>query len=356
MLAIKHLQDVNHQYVRSGIKLKEQKRTILSGIQPSNSLHLGNYLGAVRNWREMQQEYSCFFMMVDLHAITVNQDPETLKESSYMGIASYIAAGLDPEKSVLFLQSHVPPHAELAWVFTCFSYMGELNRMTQFKDKSQKQGQNIPVGLFAYPNLMASDILLYQPHYVPVGNDQKQHVEHTRNLAERMNNRYQKEIFKIPEPFIGKLGARVMDLQNPSSKMSKSAENPKGAVFLTDTDKQIMKKIKSAVTDSGTEVTTYAEASPGLRNLIDINSALSNRSHEDVANEFSGKMYGFLKVATGELVVETIAPIREKMNQLLNDKSYLNKILKTGADSANSVAQSTLDQVYDAIGFIPRIP
>ena len=317
---------------------------------------MGNYLGAVRNWREMQQEYRCFYMMVDLHAITVPQDPQTLRDSSYLGIASYIAAGLDPDLSVLFLQSHISAHAELAWVFTCASYMGELSRMTQFKDKSQKQGKNIPAGLFAYPNLMAADILLYQPHYVPVGNDQKQHVEHTRNLAERFNNRYQKNIFKIPEPFIGKQGARVMDLQNPTAKMSKSAENPKGAVFLTDTDKQITKKIKSAVTDSGTEVKTYEEASPGLRNLIDINSALSNRSHEDVANEFSGKMYGFLKVATAELVVETISPIREKMNELLNDKTYLNNILKKGADSARIVAQNTLDQVYDATGFIPRVP
>ena len=334
--------------------MEEKKRTILSGIQPSNSLHLGNYLGAVRNWREMQQEYHCFYMMVDLHAITVPQDPEALRESSYLGIASYIAAGLDPERSVLFLQSHVSAHAELAWIFNCTSYMGELSRMTQFKDKSQKQGKNIPVGLFTYPNLMAADILLYQPHYVPVGNDQKQHVEHTRNLAERINNRYQKEIFKIPEPFIGKQGARVMDLQNPTSKMSKSAENPKGAVFLTDTDKQIMKKVKSAVTDSGSEVKTYDEASPGLRNLIDINSALSNRSHEDVASEFSGKMYGHLKVATAELVVETLSPIREKMNQLLNDKAYLNKILSKGAESAQLVAQNTLKQVYDATGFIPK--
>lgn len=293
-------------------------------------------------------------MMVDLHAITVAQDPKTLRESSYLGIASYIAAGLDPDLSVLFLQSHVSAHAELAWVFTCSSYMGELSRMTQFKDKSQKQGKNIPVGLFSYPNLMAADILLYQPHYVPVGNDQKQHVEHTRNLAERINNRYQKNIFKVPEPFIGKQGARVMDLQNPNAKMSKSAENPKGAVFLTDTDKQISKKIKSAMTDSGTEVKTYAEASAGLRNLIDINSALSNRSHEEVANEFSGKLYGVLKVATAELVVETLSPIREKMNELLNDKAYLNKILKKGADSAQIVAQNTLDQVYDAIGLIPR--
>ena len=293
-------------------------------------------------------------MMVDLHAITQVQEPEKLRESSFLGIANFIAAGLDPNKHVLFLQSHVSAHAELAWVLTCFSSMGELSRMTQFKDKTAKQEKNINSGLFCYPNLMASDILLYQPHLVPVGDDQKQHVELTRNLALRINNRFNRKLFMIPDPYIPKEGSRIMDLQNPLMKMSKSADNPKGVVFLNDTNKQISKKIKSAVTDSGQEVRTYEEASPGLKNLIGINAALSKRSCVDVAEEFSGKMYGVLKVSTAELAVETIAPLRDKTQQLLSDKGYLKEILKHGGQAAEQKARQTLKEVYDAIGFVEK--
>lgn len=330
------------------------KRTVLSGIQPTNQLHLGNYLGAIRNWTTMQEEYDCFFMMVDLHAITVPQEPSSLLESCYFGIASYLAAGLDPNKVTLFLQSHVPAHAELGWLLTTLSYMGELSRMTQYKDKSAKQGTNIGAGLFVYPCLMAADILLYQPHFVPVGEDQKQHIELTRNLAERFNNRYGKKIFTVPHPFIGEKGARIMDLQNPTNKMSKSAANPKGTLFLTDTDKQLSQKVKSAVTDSGSEITTYEAASSGLKNLLDLFSVMAGQSLEEVMGQFSGKTYGVLKVALAEEMVARLAPIREETLKLVADKSYLQGILKRGAERANEVAHKTLTTVYETIGFVPR--
>jgi tryptophanyl-tRNA synthetase len=328
------------------------KKSVLSGIQPTNQLHIGNYLGAIRNWTAMQDEYDCYFMMVDLHGLTVQQDPKAIQDSCYFGIASYLAAGLDPSKVTLFLQSHVPAHAELGWVLTCFSYMGELNRMTQFKDKSAKQGQNIGVGLYTYPCLMAADILLYQPHFVPVGDDQKQHIELTRNLAERVNNRYGKKVFSVPHPFIGKAGARVMDLQNPLAKMSKSAANPKGTLFLNDSDKQITQKIKSAVTDSGSEISSYAEASPGLKNLFDLYAAFSERTSEEVAGEFSGKTYGVLKLALADLAVAKIAPLRDDTLRLYEDRSNLRSILKQGAERAGSVARKTLAEVYEVIGLV----
>lgn len=338
---------------QGNLRVNDTKKTILSGIQPSSNLHLGNYLGAVKNWLNLQDQYHCYFMMVDLHAITSSQNPEQLRESSYMGIAAYLAAGIDPLKSYLFIQSHVPAHAELAWVLTCFTYMGELNRMTQFKDKSQKQGQNIPAGLFVYPVLMAADILLYQPHLVPVGDDQKQHIEITRNLAERLNQRYQKELFRIPAPLIAEQGARIMDLQNPQVKMSKSAENPKGVIFVSDSDKQISQKIKSAVTDSGSEFAGYDSASLGMKNLLDIYASLSNQSAEQVAAHFTGKMYGHIKTETADLVVSMIAPIRNKMLQLMDDKAYLDTLLEEGAQKAKSRAEATLTKVYDALGFLP---
>ena len=332
--------------------MNNQRQVILSGIQPSNSLHIGNYLGAVRNWLDFQNQYSCYFMMVDLHAITHPQDPDQLRESSYFGIASYIAAGLDPEQHTLFLQSHVSAHAELAWILTCFSYMGELNRMTQFKDKSQRQGKNIGTGLYCYPNLMASDILLYKPHLIPVGDDQKQHVELTRNLASRFNNRYNKDIFQIPEAFIPKEGARIMDLQNPENKMSKSAENSKGVVFLNDTDKHIAKKIKSAVTDSGQEVRSFEEASAGLKNIISIHASLSKTSCHAVAEAYAGKMYGVLKKDTADLAVSMISPLRERTHDLLKDKKHLDILLQKGSEKAQQKAGQTLKDVYDAIGFV----
>lgn len=293
-------------------------------------------------------------MMVDLHALTSHQDPNMLRESSYAGIASYVAAGLNPDQIALFMQSHVTAHAELSWILTCYSYMGELNRMTQFKDKSKKQGQNIPVGLYSYPCLMAADILLYQPHIVPVGDDQKQHIELTRNLAERFNNRYECDVFRIPEPYIPSEGARVMDLQNPLSKMSKSSENEKGVLFLLDTDKKIRKKINSSVTDSGSELKAYEDSSPGIKNLIDINAAMSERSHADVVQEYSGKMYGHLKSGTADIVIEKLAPIREKTNELLEDKNYLDNLLKIGAEKAHNQAMKTLNKVKDLVGLINK--
>lgn len=331
------------------------KKSVLSGIQPSNQLHIGNYLGAVRNWLPMSEEYDCYFLMVDLHGITVTKDPKEIRTSSYSGIATYLAAGLDPNKVSLFLQSHVSAHAELAWIMNCFSYLGELNRMTQFKDKSAKAGKNIGAGLFTYPCLMAADILLYQPDFVPVGSDQKQHIELTRNIAERMNNRFEKELFKIPEPMIGTVGARVMDLQDPTSKMSKSTDNPKGIVFMNDSDKAILKKFKSAVTDSGSEVSTYEVASPGVRNLLDIYCALSGKMMPEVEAHFQGKMYGHLKVETGELCVEVVAPIREKIESYMNDLPELDRILKLGCEKASVKARQTLSRVYDAVGFVPPI-
>ncbi len=328
------------------------KKSVLSGIQPTNQLHIGNYLGAIRNWLTMQDEYACYFMMVDLHALTLQQDPKALAASCYFGIASYLAAGLDAKKVTLFLQSHVPAHAELGWVLTCFSYMGELKRMTQFKDKSAKQGENIGVGLYTYPCLMAADILLYRPHYVPVGDDQKQHIELTRNLAERFNNRYAKNIFSVPHPFVGKVGARVMDLQNPGAKMSKSALNSKGTLFLSDSDKQITQKIKSAVTDSGREITSYGEASQGLMNLLDLYAAFAEVETAEVCAEFSGKTYGVLKVALAELAVAKIAPLREETLRLSAERGYLRGILQEGAERAAGVARRTLAEVYETIGLL----
>ncbi|MCB9229617.1 MAG: tryptophan--tRNA ligase [Deltaproteobacteria bacterium] len=328
-------------------------KTILSGIQPSNGLHLGNLLGAVKNWTALQDEHHCYYMMVDLHAITVNQSPEELRDACYRGVAAYLAAGLDPGKSALFLQSHVGAHSQLAWLMICSAYMGELSRMTQFKDKSARQAQNIPAGLFVYPALMAADILIYQADLVPVGSDQKQHIELTRNLAERLNQRYSHPLFRVPEPFIAETGCRVMDLQEPLNKMSKSAVSEKGTIFLGDSDRQIIKKFKSAVTDSGSELGDYESASPGVRNLIDLLAALTQRSHQDVMNEFSGRQYGFLKLAAAEAAVAVIAPIRTRIDELMEDRAYLDQVLQQGAMKASAVAEKTLRNVMDTFGFVP---
>ena len=329
------------------------EKIVLSGIQPSNDLHLGNFLGAVRNWTGLQQRHHCFYMMVDLHAITAHQNPEQLREACYRGFATYIAAGLDPDKSILFMQSHVPCHSQLAWLIICSTYMGELSRMTQYKDKSQKQERNIPAGLFIYPSLMAADILLYQADLIPVGEDQKQHVELARNLAVRLNNRFGLQVFKVPGPLIADTGCRVMDLQHPTRKMSKSAENTKGIIFLHDSDKQIIKKFKSAVTDSGSEVTTYEAASPGVRNLIDILAAVSRKNRTDIIDEFLGKQYGLLKLATAEAVVALLSPIRQRANELLSDKAVLDQFIRNGADKARQEAEKTLKKVMNLYGFIP---
>ncbi|MCM2279584.1 MAG: tryptophan--tRNA ligase [Oligoflexia bacterium] len=332
--------------------MSAQKAVLLSAVQPSNRLTVGNYLGALKNWVRLQNEYDCLFFAVDLHTITLRQDPKALREQTYRAIATYIAAGIDPAKATLFIQSHVPEHAELAWVLTCFSYMGELNRMTQYKDKSAKEGSNIPAGLFIYPTLMASDILLYGTKLVPVGSDQKQHVELTRDIAIRMNNIYGGDLFVVPEPFIPPSGARIMSLQDPTSKMSKSDPDPNSAVYLTDTEDQILKKVKRAVTDSGTEI-TYEDTKPGVKNLLDIQAAITGKSHPELVSSYAGKMYGHLKVETAQLLAQELAPIRTKTDELLKDLSYLDKLLQDGAEAARSRAQVTLARVYDRLGFVP---
>jgi len=327
------------------------KKVMLSAVQPSNRLTLGNYLGALKNWSKMQADYDCLFFAVDLHTITVRQDPTELREQTYRAVATYIASGIDPKAVTLFVQSHVSEHAQLAWVLNCFTYMGELNRMTQFKDKSTKQGKNIPAGLFNYPTLMAADILLYQTHLVPVGEDQKQHVEITRDLALRMNQIYGKDLFVIPEVYHPPVGARIMSLQNPMAKMSKSDPDPNSAVYLTDTPDQIIKKMKRAVTDSGTEI-TYEQTKPGIKNLLDIQAAILSETPQTLVHRYLGKQYGQLKLETAELVAQTIEPIRVKTQELVAQKDYLDMILKRGAEQARERAQKTLAQVYERIGFV----
>ena len=330
-----------------------KKKVMLSGIQPSGDLHLGNYLGPLRHWPEMIEEFDCYFFMADLHTITVRQNPAELRRRTMTQIAQYIACGLDPEKCVLFVQSHVPAHTQLGWVLDCYTMFGELSRMTQFKDKSAKNADNINAGLFTYPSLMAADILLYQPDFVPVGEDQKQHVEICRDIAERFNGIYG-DVFKVPEPYIAKVGARIMSLNNPSTKMSKSI--PEGCVFLMEKPEDIMRKFKRAVTDSDTErcVRYDPKEKPGVSNLIQIYAAATGKSYEDIEVEFEGKGYGAFKPAVGEAVVETLRPIREETERLLADKAYLESVYRAGAEKAAYVANKTLRKVYKKIGFIER--
>ncbi len=328
------------------------KDIMLSAIQPTSYPHLGNYLGAVKNWVKLQDQYRSYCFIVDLHAITVPQTPENLSLNTLNAAAFNLAAGLNPKEVTLFIQSHVKEHAELAWILNCFTYFGELGRMTQFKDKSSKSGENIGAGLFTYPILMASDILLYDTKIVPVGEDQRQHVELTRNIATRFNHRFEKEIFIIPEPRIQGSGARIMDLQDPTSKMSKSAQNDKGVVFMNDSAKEMEKKIKGAVTDSGSEI-VYTPDKPGIKNLIDIQVAITQKSIQEIVDYYQGKMYGHLKVDTAKLVMEEAMPIQEKAGQLLKDKDTLIDILHDGAERARNHARETLDRVYSTIGFVP---
>ena len=332
-----------------------QKKTIFSGVQPSGKLTLGNYLGAIRNFPILQEQYNCIYCVVDQHAITVRQEPAALRRATLELIAQYIACGLDPEKSILFIQSHVPAHAELAWVLNCFTMFGEASRMTQFKDKSAKNADNINGGLFTYPALMAADILLYQPDFVPVGNDQKQHVELTRDVAERFNHIYG-DVFKVPEPYIPKVGARVMSLSDPGSKMSKSDKDPNGSIYLMEKPEDILRKFKRAVTDSDTEkCVRYApEEKPGVSNLIAIYSAVTGKTFEEIEAEFDGQGYGTFKPAVGEAVVETLRPIREEASRILKDKAYLESVYKAGAEKASYVANKTLRKVYKKVGFVAR--
>ena len=333
--------------------MEKNKKVIFSGIQPSGALHLGNYLGALRNWVAMQDEYDCVYCVVDEHAITVRQDPAALRRQTIELFAQLVACGIDPEKSILFIQSHVPAHAELGWVLDCYTMFGELSRMTQFKDKSAKHADNVNAGLFTYPSLMAADILLYQTDLVPVGEDQKQHVELARNIVQRFNGVYG-DVFTMPEAYIPKVGARVMSLNQPDSKMSKSI--PEGCVYLMDSPDNIMRKFKRAITDSDTEnCVRYDRANkPGVATLIDIYAAITGRSYEQIEVEFEGKGYGAFKPAVGEAVVELLRPVREETVRLLGDKAYLEGLYRAGAEKAASVAQRTLRKVHKKVGFIPR--
>ncbi len=329
------------------------KKTLLSGIQPSGDLHLGNYLGAVKNWAALPDEFDCYYFMADLHTLTVRQNPAELRRRSTTQLAQYIACGLDPEKNVLFLQSHVHEHAELGWILNCYTMFGELSRMTQFKDKCAKNADNINGGLFTYPSLMAADILLYQADYVPVGEDQKQHCELTRDIAVRFNNLYG-ETFKVPEPYIPKVGARIMSLGNPTSKMSKS--DPAGCVFLMDSPEEIARKFKRAITDSDTEHCVHFDPvnKPGVSNLMNIYSSVTGRSFAEIEQEFDGKGYGVFKPAVGDAVIEALRPIREEAERIIADKAYLKQVYTDGAMKASAVARRTLRKVYKRVGLVEK--
>mgnify|MGYP001089323225 FL=1 len=331
--------------------MEKEKKVMLSGIQPSGELHIGNYLGAIKNWAERADEYDCYYFMADMHTITVRQDPAELRRRVLTQLATYIACGLDPEKNTLFIQSHVPSHAQLAWVLNCYTMFGELSRMTQFKDKSARHADNINAGLFDYPVLMAADILIYQPDYVPVGEDQRQHIEICRDIANRFNGIYG-DVFKIPEPFIQKVGARVMSLATPDSKMSKS--QPEGCVVMLEKPEDILRKFKRAVTDSDREnCVRYApEEKPGVANLMQIYASATGKSYEEIEKEFDGQGYGAFKPAVGEAVVEMLRPIQAETQRLLADKAYLESVYRAGAEKAAYVANKTLRKVYKKVGFI----
>ena len=332
----------------------EQKKRIFSGVQPSGKLTLGNYLGAIRNFGPLQDEYDCVYCVVDLHAITVRQDPAALRRATLEVLAQYIACGLDPQRSTLFIQSHVSAHPELAWVLNCFTMFGEASRMTQFKDKSAKHADNVNVGLFDYPVLMAADILLYQADYVPVGVDQSQHIEMTRNIAQRFNGLFP-GTFTVPEGMYPKEGegAKIMSLADPAKKMSKSDENPNGYILLLDKPEDIMRKFKRAVTDSDSRI-VVADDKPGVSNLIQIYSLATGKSTAEIEAEFEGKGYGDFKPAVGEAVVEMLRPIRETTEDLLRNNDYLEQVYKEGAQRASYMARKTLDKVYRKVGFVKR--
>ena len=326
-----------------------KKKKVLSLIQPSGTPTLGNYLGALKNWNEIAEEYDCAFGVADLHAITVRQDPVKFREQIRNMYALLIAIGLDPEKNILFVQSQVPTHAQLAWILDCYTQFGEMSRMTQFKDKSKTHADNVNVGLFAYPALMAADILLYQADLVPVGADQKQHLEIARDIADRFNGIYG-QTFTSPEPLFVKEGARVMSLADPTKKMSKSDANPKGFISMLDTPDVIMKKFKSAVTDSDACV-EYAEGKDGVNNLMSIYSACTGKSYDAIEAEFAGKGYGDFKVAVAEAAIEELRPVQDKFNELINERAYLEDCMKKNAEIATKISQRTLDKAMKKIGF-----
>lgn len=326
------------------------KKRILSGIQPSGEgiFTLGNYIGAVRNWTRMQEEFDCAYFIADLHSITVRQDPQTLKKQTLSAFALLLACGINPEENLVFVQSHVHEHAELGWIMSCYSQFGELSRMTQFKDKSSKHADNVNAGLFTYPALMAADILLYQADLVPVGADQKQHLEFTRDIATRFNNLYG-EVFKLPDAYIPPMGAKIMSLQEPDKKMSKSDPNPKSKVFILDEENVILKKFKSAVTDSETEV-VYREGKDGINNLMTIYASITGKSYDEITAEFSGKGYGDFKAAVGQAVADELKPVREEYARLMADKGYLEAMMKQGAERASRVASRTLNKAKKKVG------
>lgn len=335
--------------------MEHEKKIIFSATQPSGRITLGNYLGALRNWVALQDDYNAIYCVADEHAITVRQDPAALRRQSLELYAQFIACGLDPEKSIIFIQSHVPQHAELAWVLNCYTMFGELSRMTQFKDKSASHADNVNAGLFTYPSLMAADILLYQADLVPVGEDQRQHVEITRNIAQRFNGIYG-DVFTMPEAYIPKVAARVMSLSEPEKKMSKSSPNENSFVLVMDKPEAIMRKFKRAITDSDTErcVRFDRENKPGVSNLMSIYSAVTGRSFEAIEAEFDGKGYGAFKPVVGEAVVEMLRPIQEETRRLLSDKAYLEGVYRAGAEKASYVAEKTLRKVYKKVGFLAR--
>ena len=329
------------------------KKVLFSGMQATGNLSLGNYLGALKNWLTLSDEYECFYSVVDLHSITVRQNPAELRKRARSLLTLYIAAGLDPKKNCIYYQSHVSGHAELSWILSCFTYMGELNRMTQFKDKAAKHADNINAGLFTYPVLMAADILLYQADVVPVGVDQMQHLELTRNIAERFNNIYG-DVFTVPEAYVGKVGAKIMSLQDPSRKMSKSDENPNASIYLMDDPDTIMRKFKRAVTDSEGCI-RYSEQQPGIKNLLDIYCACTGKTPQEAVKEFEGKGYGELKPAVGEAVISVLRPLQEEMKRLSGDKAYIDSVIKENAEKANYYAMKTLRKVQRKVGFPDRI-
>ncbi len=329
------------------------KKVLFSGMQATGTLTLGNYLGALQNWVKLSEEYECFYSVVDLHSITVRQDPAELRKRARNLLMLYIAAGLDPQKNCIYYQSHVSGHAELSWILNCFTYMGELNRMTQFKDKSAKHADNINAGLFTYPVLMAADILLYQADVVPVGIDQMQHLEITRDIAQRFNGIYG-DVFTIPEAYVGKSGAKIMSLQDPVKKMSKSDENPNASVYLMDDPDAVIRKFKRAVTDSLAQI-AYSDEQPGVKNLLDIYCACNGKTPEEAVKEFDGRGYGDLKLAVGESVVSVLKPLQARFEDLSKDKAYIDGIIKENAEKANYYATKTLRKVQKKVGFPERI-
>ena len=331
----------------------EQKPIIFSGIQPSGELTLGSYIGAIKNWVELAEDYDCFYCIVDMHAITVRQVPADLRRRTLEQLAQYIACGLDPQKNTIFIQSHVPAHAELAWILNCYTMFGELGRMTQFKDKSAKNAENINAGLFDYPVLMAADILLYQTDLVPVGEDQRQHVELTRDIAERFNGVYG-DVFKIPQTFNPKVGARIMSLTSPENKMSKSDKDPGGCIYIMQKPEDIMRSFKRAVTDSETCVRYDPAEKKGISNLMQIYAVATGRTFEQIESEFTGKGYGEFKTAVGEAVVEMLRPVREEATRLIADKAYLESVYRDGAERAARASARTLRKVQKKVGFIAR--